>query len=66
MIQSCIIHFDDGSKAIFKGEPVFVVGDKRKVVKIQFSELAYLPKGKELSLENLKPYPDKIKSAKVK
>jgi len=51
MIQSCIIHFDDGSKAMFVGEAVIDVGDKRKVVKVQFTK----------PTESTKPKPAKVK-----
>lgn len=38
MTQKCIIHFDDGSTAVFEGEEQFPVGDKRRVVKVQFTK----------------------------
>lgn len=38
MTQKCIIHFDDGSTAVFEGEAQFPVGDKRRVVKVQFTK----------------------------
>ena len=46
MTQKYIIHFNDGSTAVFEGEAQFPVGDKRRVVKVQFTKPQ--EKGKEV------------------
>ena len=46
MTQKCIIHFNDGSTTVFEGEAQFPVGDKRRVVKVQFTKPQ--EKGKEV------------------